>query len=143
MQIDRSVEVAKGQDAVWTVLRDPALMPDWFAKLDNFVAVSGDGTNAGDRYTIEYVRDSGPVELSVEVLEVDAPNGHVHRFEGLPVAFTIASDLDDQGHATIWAATIEVKLSFVQKALAPVIKGTLDGLADDMAEGFKSYVEAR
>lgn len=142
MKIERSVDVARGADDVWAVLRDPALMPDWFEKLDNFVALAGDGMNPGDRYSIEYVRDSGPVGLEVEVIEVEEPDGHVHRFEGLPVAFTIASELIeiDDG-STTWTATIEVKLSLIQRALGPVIKGYLDDLAGDMAEGFKSYVE--
>ncbi len=142
MRIERSVDIARGADDVWAVLRDPALMPHWFEKLDNFVAVAGDGTSAGDRYTIDYVRESGPVGLEVEVLSVDSPDGHVHRFEGLPVAFTIASDLVSvDADATTWTATIEVKLSLVQRALGPVIKGYLDDLAGDMASGFKSYVE--
>ncbi|MFT4050402.1 MAG: SRPBCC family protein [Solirubrobacterales bacterium] len=142
MEVTRSVEVARQQSAVWDVLRDPALMPEWLPELENFTAVSGDGTSAGDRYTIEYKRDSGNVELAVEVLEVDAPDGHSHRFEGLPVAFTIISRLEGDGDDTTWHATISVKLSFVQKALGPVIKGTLDSLADHMADGFKNYVEA-
>ena len=40
-------------------------------------------------------------------------------------------------------ATIEVKLSLIQRTLGPVIKGYLDDLAGDMAEGFKTYVEER
>ena len=143
MEIDRSVGIYRDQAAVWEVLCDPALMPEWFGKLDNFEAVSGDGTSAGDQYTVDYVRDSGPVELRAEVLSVDAPNGHVHRFEGLPVAFTITSSLDGDDDSTTWTATIEVKLSMLQRALGPVIKGTLDSMAGDMAKGFKAYVESR
>lgn len=143
MEVSRTVDIDRGQAAVWEVLRDPALMPEWFEKLHNFTAVSGDGTRPGDRYSIEYKRDEGEVELSVEVLEVDAPSGHTHRFEGLPVAFTIRSELDERGESTTWNATIEVKLSLIQRALGPVIKGYLDDLAGDMADGFKSYVEAR
>lgn len=143
MEVSRRVEVDRDQAAVWEVLCDPSLMPEWFGKLDNFKAVAGDGTSAGDRYTVDYVRDSGPIELRAEVLEVDAPDSHSHRFEGLPVAFTIVSELSQRGDATRWTATIEVKLSLVQRALGPVIKGYLDDLAGDMADGFKSYVESR
>ena len=143
MEISREVEVGREPEVVWEVLRDPSLMPEWFEKLDNYVAVVGDGMSAGDRYTVDYLRDSGPIELSVEVLAVDAPDSHVHRFEGLPVAFTITSDLEESEDGTRWTATIEVKLSLVQRALGPVIKGYLDDLAGHMAEGFKSYVESR
>ena len=121
----------------------PALMPEWFAKLGNFVAVSGDGTGAGDEYTIDYLRDGDDKELRVQVLSVDVGIGHVHRFEGLPVAFTITSELTQEGDGTTWVATIEVKLSLIQRTLGPVIKGYLDDLAGDMAEGFKTYVEER
>lgn len=143
MRIDRSVEIARERDAVWAVLRDPALMPDWFEKLGNFVAISGDGTDAGDQYTIDYLREGGNKELSVSVLSVDEGSGHVHRFEGLPVAFTITSELSEVGDGTSWNATIEVKLSLIQRTLGPVIKGYLDDLAGDMADGFKTYVEAQ
>lgn len=142
MKIERSVEIARDQDDVWSVLRDPALMPEWFENFSDFQTVLGDGTQVGDRYTIDYVRDSGPVQLSVEILQLDEGSGHVHLFKGLPVAFSIESTLSSSGGSTTWLATIEVKLSLMQKALAPVIKGTLDGLADDMAESFKTYVEA-
>ncbi len=143
MKIERSVDVARERDEVWSVLRDPALMPEWFSKLDNFAATDGDGTNAGDTYSIDYVRDAGPISLAASVLEVDAPVGHVHLFKGLPVAFSISSQLSQSDAGTLWTATLEVRLSLVQKALAPVIKGSLDDLAGDMAEGFKTYVEAQ
>lgn len=143
MEINHEVEVKSDPASVWDVLRDPSLMPDWFEKLQNFDAVKGDGTKKGDRYTVEYARDSGPLELSVEVLEVDAPHGHVHRFEGFQVPFTIKSSIDEDGDGSIWTASIEVKLSLMQKALGPVIKNYLDGLAREMGDGFKSYVEAR
>jgi carbon monoxide dehydrogenase subunit G len=143
VKIERSVDVTREQGDVWAVLRDPALMPVWFSSLENFSAVEGDGTRAGDRYTIDYVRESGTKHLAVEVLEVDEPNGHIHLFEGLPVAFSISSRLTGDGSATIWAATIEVRLSLVQRALGPVIKVMLDGLADDMSNSFKQYVEAK
>jgi carbon monoxide dehydrogenase subunit G len=143
VKIERSVEVARPHDEVWAVLREPALMPAWFNSLENFATVLGDGTQAGDKYTIDYMRESGSTRLSVEVLEVDEPDGHVHLFKGLPVAFSITSRLSGDGSTTVWSATIEVKLSLVQRALGPVIKGTLDGLADDMSESFKQYVEAQ
>jgi uncharacterized protein YndB with AHSA1/START domain len=144
LKIDRSVVIGRAQDEVWDVLRDPSLMPQWFAKLGNFVALEGDGTAAGDRYTIDYLREDDDKELRVEVLSVDEGDGHIHRFEGLPVAFTIASVLDAQERElTTWTATIEVRLSLVQRALGPVIRGYLDDLAGDMADGFKNYLEAR
>jgi uncharacterized protein YndB with AHSA1/START domain len=143
MRIDRSVEIARDPAAVWAVLRDPSLMPEWFARLGNFARREGDGTREGDIYAIDYLRDSGAIELTVTVLEVDAPSGHVHRFEGLPVAFTITSRLDGDEGSTTWVATIEVRLSFVQRALTPVIKGYLDDLSGDLAEGFRNYMEER
>lgn len=143
MKLERSIEIARERDAVWAVLGDPSLMPEWFPKLANFASTDGDGSAAGDSYTIDYVRESGPIELSVTVLEVDPPNGHVHRFEGLPVAFTISSALSGGDGQTTWTGTVEVKLSLVQRALGPVIKGYLDDLVGDLAGGFKSYVEAQ
>lgn len=143
MRVERSVVIERNQADVWAVLSDPALMPEWFSSLDNFVAVEGDGQSAGDVYEIEYLRDSGNKQLTATVLEVDAPDGHVHRFEGLPVAFEITSRLGSDGDATEWNATIEVKLSLVQRALGPMIKGILDDMAADMANGFKSYLEDR
>lgn len=143
MQIDHMVPVDADPAAVWDVLRDPSLMPDWFEKLENFKAVKGDGTSKGDRYSVEYARDSGPLELRAEVVQVNAPTSHVHRFEGFQVPFTITSSIEDDGDGSIWHASIEVKLSLMQKALGPVIKNYLDGLARDMGDGFKQYVESR
>lgn len=143
MEISHVVEVAAAPESVWEVLREPSLMPDWFEKLQNFNAVKGDGSKKGDLYTVEYARDSGPLELSVEVVKVDAPHGHTHRFEGFQVPFTIKSSIDEDNNGSIWTASIEVKLSLMQKALGPVIKNYLDGLAREMGDGFKTYVEAR
>lgn len=143
MEIVHEVPVDSDPAAVWDVLKDPSLMPEWFEKLENFKAIKGDGTKKGDRYSVEYTRDSGPLELTVEVQNVDAPHGHVHRFEGFQVPFTISSDITEDGETSIWTATIEVKLSLMQKALGPVIKNYLDGLAREMGDGFKQYVESR
>lgn len=143
MEIVHEVPVDSDPAAVWKVLQDPSLMPEWFEKLENFTAIKGDGTKKGDRYSVEYARDSGPLVLTVEVLKVDAPHGHVHRFEGFQVPFTIGSEISEDGDTSVWTATIEVKLSLMQKALGPVIKNYLDGLAHDMGDGFKQYVESR
>ena len=143
MEIVHEVPVDSDPAAVWEVLKDPSLMPEWFGKLENFKAIKGDGSKKGDRYSVEYARDSGPLVLSVEVLKVDAPHGHVHRFEGFQVPFTITSEISKDGDASTWTATIDVKLSLMQKALGPVIKNYLDGLAHDMGDGFKQYVESR
>lgn len=143
MKLERSIDIAREREAVWAVLGDPALMPEWFPKLDNFEPTRGDGSAAGDGYTIDYTRNDGPIELTVAVLSVDPPNGHVHRFEGLPVAFTITSELSEEDDGTIWTGIVEVKLSLVQRALSPVIKGYLDDLVGDLASGFKSYVEGQ
>lgn len=143
MEIVHEVPIDSEPAAVWEVLKDPSLMPEWFGKLENFKAIKGDGTKKGDRYSVEYARDSGPLELTVEVIKVDAPHGHVHHFEGFQVPFTITSSIDEDGDASIWTAAIEVKLSLMQKALGPVIKNYLGGLAHDMGDGFKQYVESR
>lgn len=143
MEIVHEVPVDSEPDAVWEVLKDPSLMPEWFEKLENFKAIKGDGSKKGDRYSVEYARDSGPLVLTVEVQKVDAPNGHVHRFEGFQVPFTISSRIEEVDGGSLWHAAIEVKLSLVQRALGPVIKNYLDGLAREMGEGFKDYVEAR
>jgi len=142
MEVGHRVDVAADPAAVWDVLGDPSLMPEWFRKLQNFDALKGDGTKKGDRYSVEYARDNdGPLLLTVDVVKVDAPHGHLHRFEGFQVPFTINSAIEEDGDGSIWDATIEVKLSLVQRALGPVIKNYLDGLAREMGEGFKEYVE--
>lgn len=141
MEIVHRVDVVSSPADVWEVLRDPSLMPEWFEKLENFQALEGTGTERGDRYSVDYARDSGPLQLDVEVLRVDAPHGHVHRFEGFQVPFTINSTIEQDDESSIWVAAIEVRLSLVQRALGPVIKNYLDGLAHEMGSGFKSYVE--
>ncbi len=143
MQVDHRVDVAADPAAVWDVLGDPSLMPEWFTKLENFEALKGDGTKKGDRYQLEYPRNDGPLVLSVEVLSVDAPHGHVHRFEGFQVPFTITSTIETDGNGSVWDASIEVKLSLVQRALGPVIKNYLDGFAREMGDDFRTYVESK
>jgi hypothetical protein len=49
------------------------------------------------------------------------------------------SPLDED--TTEWSAEIEVKLNLVQKALGPVLKGAMSGIAKDMGGDFKKYVE--
>lgn len=142
MKAERKVEISRGRKAVWEVLADPSLLPVWFADIDEFTAVEGDGSAAGDVYKINYTHFRRPIGLNVTVLETESESVLLQRFTGLPASFTIACVLGGNARKTTLDAVVDVKLSLVQRAFTPLVHGYIDRLAVELSEGFKSHVEA-
>ncbi|MBI2690323.1 MAG: SRPBCC family protein [Solirubrobacterales bacterium] len=143
MIVHHSIVIDKPFDEVWAVFDDPSLQPKWLGMMKSFKQVKGMGNEKGALQKVVFTRDSGDTELTVTILDQD-PSGHVvARYEGMQLPFVLTSNfvvLDDD--STEWAAEIEVKLSLLQKALTPVLKGAMGDLAKQMGSDFKKYVEA-
>ena len=82
--------------------------------------------------------------LTATVLERKAPTKLVSKYEGMQLPFYLTSSFRavDDG-STEWAAEIEVKLNLMQKALGPLLKGTMSDMARNMGDDFKAYCESR
>lgn len=75
MRIERSVEIDRPIQDVFAFIRDPNNDPGWCPTVQRSVQVTGDGPAVGAVY--EQVHKPGPAaptELTVELLEIDAPN---------------------------------------------------------------------
>lgn len=142
MIVDHSIIIDKPFDAVWAVFDDPSLQPKWLGMMKSFKQVKGTGNEKGAVQKVVFTRDSGDTELTVTILDQDPSGRVVARYEGMQLPFVLTSnfvDLDDD--STEWAAEIEVRLSLLQKALTPVLKGAMGDLAKQMGSDFKKYVE--
>lgn len=143
MIVDHSIIIDKPFDEVWGVFDDPSLQPKWLGMMKSFKQVKGKGNEKGAVQKVVFTRDSGDTELTVTILDHNPSGQVVARYEGMQLPFVLTSnfvDLDDD--STEWAAEIEVKLSLLQKALTPVLKGAMGDLAKQMGSDFKKYVES-
>lgn len=78
MRIAKSVEIDRPVEEVFAFIRDPDNDPIWCPTVHESTQVEGDGPTVGAVY--EQVHKPGPAkptELTVELLEVDAPH-HLH-----------------------------------------------------------------
>jgi uncharacterized membrane protein len=142
MIVEHSVKINKPFDEVWAIFDDPSLQPEWLEMMTSFKQAKGKGNAKGAVQKVTFKRDSGETELTVTILDHDPSGEVVARYEGMQLPFVLSSKfspLDED--TTEWSAEIEVKLSLIQKALGPVLKGAMGGIAEDMGSDFKKYVE--
>jgi uncharacterized membrane protein len=142
MKVDHSIEINKPFDEVWGVFDDPSHQPKWLDMMKSFKQVKGKGNEKGAVQSVVFARDSGETELTVTILDYKKTGTVVAKYEGMQLPFILTSNfhaIDDD--TTEWAAEIEVKLSLIQKALGPVLKGSMNDLAAQMGDDFKKYVE--
>ena len=143
MKVEHSIEIDKPFDEVWGVFDDPSLQPEWLDIMKSFKQVKGKGNAKGAVQKVVFARDSGDLELTVTILDHDPSGTVVAKYEGMQLPFILTSNfhaIDDD--TTEWAAEIEVKLNLIQKALGPVLKGSMSDLAAEMGSDFKKYVES-
>lgn len=78
MRIEKSVEIDRPAEEVFDFIRDPENDPVWCPTVHESTQVDGHGPTIGAVY--EQVHKPGPAEpteLTVELLEIDAPH-HLH-----------------------------------------------------------------
>ena len=144
MVVDHSITIDKPFDEVWSVFNDPELQPEWLDIMTSFEQVKGKGNAKGAVQKVVFARDSGDTELTVTILDHDASGQVVARYDGMQLPFILSSKFSPiDEDTTEWSAEIEVKLSLIQKALGPVLKGAMGGIASDMGSDFKKYVESQ
>lgn len=143
MIVDHSIIIDKPFKEVWSVFEDPSLQPKWLGMMKSFKQVKGKDNAKGAVQNVVFARDSGDTELTVTILGHDPSGQVVARYEGMQLPFVLTSNFVElEDDTTEWAAEIEVKLSLIQKALAPVLKGAMSNLAAEMGSDFKKYLEA-
>lgn len=143
MLVEHAVKINKPIDEVWAVFDQPELQTKWHKPIKSFEHVSGRGNSRGSVSRVTYERSSGDTELTVTVDERKPPTHFVATYEGMQLPFVLTSHftaIDDE--TTQWKAEIEVKLSLMQKALGPILKGAMGDLASGMGKDFKKYVES-
>jgi carbon monoxide dehydrogenase subunit G len=142
MVVDHSIIIDKPFDEVWGVFDDPSLQPEWLDIMKSFTQVKGKGNEKGAVQKVVFSRDSGETELTVTILKHDPAGQVVAEYKGMQLPFILTSNFVElEDDTTEWAAEIEVKLSLIQKALGPVLKGAMSDLAKQMGSDFKKYVE--
>ena len=144
MKAEHAIQIERPLDQVWALFDDPAAQADWLHMVKSFEQVKGKGNEKGAVQKVVFERSSGDTELTVTIIDRQAPDRLVARYEGMQVPFELTSSfaaVDDD--TTEWHAVIDVKLSLLTKALGPVIKPAVSDLAQQMGRDFKAYVESR
>ncbi|MGK2878638.1 MAG: SRPBCC family protein [Solirubrobacterales bacterium] len=144
MIVDHSIIIDRPFDLVWGVFDDPSLQPEWLDMMKSFEQVKGKGNEKGAVQKVVFARESGDTELTVTILDHDPAGQVVAEYEGMQLPFILTSNFVElEDDTTEWAAEIEVKLSFIQKALGPILKGAMGDLAKEMGSDFKKHVESQ
>jgi uncharacterized protein YndB with AHSA1/START domain len=144
MVVEASVVIERPLDEVWAVFDDPEQQVDWNSDLLAHEHISGKANEKGAVSRLTFKRGDGETVLTATVLERKAPKKLAAVYEGMQLPFYLTSNfraIDDD--TTEWSAEIEVKLNLVQKALGPLLKGTMTDMAQKMGDDFKSYCESK
>lgn len=144
MVVEANVVIERPLDEVWAVFNDPKLQTEWNSDLLGYERVSGKGNEEGSVSRLTFKRGHGETVLTATVLESKRSAKLIAKYEGMQLPFYLTSNfsaIDDD--STEWAAEIEVKLSLMQKALGPLLKGTMTDMAQKMGDDFKAYCESR
>lgn len=116
---------------------DPDAMVEWQGNLVSFEEVS-------DTASLQTVRNAGiNQELTVTLLEREAPKLAKSRYEGAQVPFEVTNTFAavDDG-STEWCAVMDLKLNLLTKALGPVLKPVMLELIKRNGRDFKRFVES-
>jgi uncharacterized protein YndB with AHSA1/START domain len=144
MIVEKSVVIDRPLDEVWAIFDDADLQTEWNSDLLDYEPVSGEGNAKGAVSTLTFKRGDGETVLTATVLERKPPHEISAVYEGMQLPFYLSSTfsaVDDD--STEWHAEIEVKLNLMQKALGPLLKGTMSDMAEKMGNDFKAYCESR
>jgi hypothetical protein len=124
-------------DEVWAAFDDPDAMVEWQGNLVAYEQVSDDVSR-------QTVRNAGiNQELTVTLLEHEAPSLAKSRYEGAQVPFEVTNTFTALGDdSTEWLAVMDLKLNLLTKALGPVLKPVMTELIKRNGRDFKHYVES-
>jgi uncharacterized protein YndB with AHSA1/START domain len=144
MVVEASVVIERPLGEVWAVFDDPDQQVDWNSDLLEYEHVSGKANQKGAVSQLTFKNGDSTRVLTATVLERNSESKLVSKYEGMQLPFYLTSNFRsvDDG-STEWAAEIEVKLSLMQKALGPLLKGTMTDMAQKMGDDFKAYCESR
>lgn len=144
MEVEHAVVIDRPLEVVWEAFDDPDLLLQWQHRIIRYQQISGRHDEIGSVSRQTILRSGEEVELTVTLIDRRPPEFSKSQYEGLPFPFTIANTFTSvDGDATEWHAVIDVRLNLVQMALAPVLKGALEKLAEQNGEDFKRFVESR
>lgn len=144
MVVEASVVIDRPLDDVWAVFDDPDQQVSWNSDLLEYEPVSGKPGSTGSVSRLTFKRGDGETVLTETIQERKAPQKVVAVYEGMQLPFYLTSNfraVDD--NTTEWSASIEVKLNLMQKALGPLLKGTMTDMAQKMGDDFKAYCESK
>jgi hypothetical protein len=144
MEVEHSIVIERGRDEVWEIFEDPDMLVQWQENLISYEQVEGEpgATGSVSKQTIK--RSGGETALTVTVVDRRDSEFSESKYEGMQLPFTIANSFKSVGkNKTEWHAVIDVRLNIVQKALAPVLKGSLAELIEQNGAQFKQFVESR
>jgi hypothetical protein len=144
MEVRHAVIIERSLEEVWGIFDDPKLLLEWQDAMVGYKQLKGKPDKAGSVSLQTIKRSSGDTELTVTLLERKAPSFSKSRYEGMQLPFTIANSFSEvEEEITEWSAVIDVKLNIVQKAIGPMLKGSLSDLAQQNGDEFKAFVESR
>lgn len=144
MVVEHAVMIKRPLVEVWAVFDDPDELLEWQDSLVGYERVEGEPGEIGSvsRQIIE--RSGGETDLTVTLVDRRPPEFSKSQYEGLRLPFTISNTFTAiDGGSTEWHAVLDVRLNLMQKALGPVLKNSLEDLAEQNAENFRRYVERR
>jgi uncharacterized membrane protein len=137
LKAEHRVVIERPLDEVWAAFDDPDAMVEWQGNLVAYEQVSDDVSR-------QTVRNAGiNQELTVTLLEHEAPSLAKSRYEGAQVPFEVTNTFTALGDdSTEWLAVMDLKLNLLTKALGPVLKPVMTELIKRNGRDFKHYVES-
>jgi uncharacterized protein YndB with AHSA1/START domain len=110
MRIEKSVNIARSPQEVWTYIADARNDPQWCDKVDSVEQIAGEGPGAAARYRVLHrpIRRRKAKELSVTVEEYEPPRQLRLREEDDDAVFEVTYRLDGAGEGTALTQTDEI-----------------------------------
>ena len=132
MKFEDSIEIAKPQEVVYTIVRDLEHAPEWQPSLESVDVQAGTEVRrvGGRRQTLKFF-----------VLEDDPPRRLALSSEGRPAKARATFDLERANDGTMVKFSLDVELRGAARFAGPLVKSTAHNEVRTTLEKLKEFAE--
>ena len=132
MKFEDSIEIAKPQEVVYTIVRDLERAPEWQPSLESVDVQAGTEVRrvGGRRQTLKFF-----------VLEDDPPRRLALSSEGRPAKARATFDLERANDGTMVKFSLDVELRGAARFAGPLVKSTAHNEVRTTLEKLKEFAE--
>lgn len=144
MKVEHTEVIDRPIAAVWKLFEAADRFVEWQGNLLEFEVTEGRYDRVGGVAEMRVKQTGMTNDMTATVLERDARRHTVtYGYEGAQAPFEIANSFrSTDGGGTEWTAVLDLKLNFLTRALAPVLKPLASDLVKNNGREFREFCES-